>query len=291
MSFINVKMQSLADARSLSNVSAQLGLSLNRLSSGTRIIAPSSDPAGVGSIGKMEAQHKRSQAAATNVQNAASFVLSSAGFAARIGDMLSRMSELTQYSNDGVKTPADIALYQTEFKGLQDQLRKTIGGTSAEIGGTSVGKPLGSFNGLELYGPNPAGLSIASSSHAGDVINIPETNLRVGSMLQIIQQDAGGNYLFTATTPGATQTITNATDELSDQRSVLGGVASRLELAAGSLAVEGQNLTAAVSRIEDVDVAKESTRLSKFNILLESGTAMLSQANQTPKSVLKLLQA
>ena len=211
---------------------------------------------------------------------------------ASMNGILSRMSELTQFASDGMKNPEDIGLYQAEFKELQDQLRQTIGGTTAEIGGTTdITKPLGSFNNIPLYGPNPTGLSIASGSHAGDVINIPETNLRNGAMLQLLQQDASGNYSLSVTSTGGTQKITDAMSDLANERSVLGGVDSRLELAAGSLTVENQNLYSAVSRIQDTDVATESTRLSKLNILLQSGTAILSQANQSPKSVLQLLKA
>ncbi|MBK9990300.1 MAG: flagellin [Verrucomicrobia bacterium] len=292
MSTINVKMQTLADARELGHINELLGRSLGRLSSGTRISSPADDPAGVGSIAKLEAQSKRTQAAITNVQNAASYVQSSTGFMASMNGILSRMSELTQYAADGLKNAEDISLYQAEFQELQDQLRQTIGGTTAEIGGTTdLTKPLGSFNNLPLYGPNAAGLSIASGSHAGDVIKIPETNLRDGAMLQLFQQDSSGNYSLSVTSAGATQKITDAIGDLADERSMLGGVDSRLELAAGSLAVENQNLYSAVSRIQDTDVATESTRLTKLNILLESGTAILTQANQSPKSVLQLLQA
>jgi flagellin len=134
-------------------------------------------------------------------------------------------------------------------------------------------------------------MSIASSSHAGDTINIPETNLRNGAMLQIFRQDASGNYMMTVTDPDTTDKITAAIGDLSDERSVLAGVGSRLEFAANTLAVESQNITAAVSRIQDVDVATESTRLSKLNILYEGGTAMLTQANQDTRAVLKLLEA
>ncbi len=110
-------------------------------------------------------------------------------------------------------------------------------------------------------------------------------------MLELIQQDASGNYTLVATDPTGTQKLTDALDDIASERSVLGGVGSRLEFAAGTLAVEGQNLSAAVSRIQDTDIASESTRLTKLNILIESGTAMLSQANQSPKSVLQLLKA
>jgi len=208
-----------------------------------------------------------------------------------MGGLLSRMSELTQSATDATKSTQDRALYQAEFTQIQDQLRQTIGGTTAEIGGTTgVTKPLGMFNGLDLYGPNASGITIASGSHPGDSITIPETNLRNGAMLELFKQDAAGNYTLSVTDPTATKKITDAIGDMADERSILGGVGSRLEFAAGSLAVESQNITSAVSRIQDVDVAQESTQLTKYNLLLQSRTAMLSQANQSPKSVLKLLQ-
>jgi flagellin len=291
MSAINVLVQTLNDARNLGRTSEMLGRSLSRLSSGTRIVRPSDDPTAVGSLGKLTAQHKRVQAATINVQNAVSFVQSADGFIKSLGQVLSRMSELSQYAADGLKSADDVALYQTEFKQLQDQLRQTVGGTTAEIGGlVDVDPPLGSFNGIVIFGPNPNGISIASGSHSGATINIPETNLRNGDFLTLFQQDAGGAYTLQITDPDATSKITAGMNDLADERSVIGAVGSRLDFAARALVVEDENIVAAVSRIGDVDVAAESTRLTRFNILLESGTAMLSQANQTPKSVLQLLR-
>jgi flagellin len=78
--------------------------------------------------------------------------------------------------------------------------------------------------------------------------------------------------------------------QLGAARATLGAAQSRLNLAASSLQVEQQNLSSTVSRISDVDVAQESTQMAKYNILVQSGTAMLAQANQEPQSVLKLLQ-
>lgn len=292
MSTINVRVQTLADAQKLGRINELLGKSLSRLSSGVRITSPSTDPAAVGSIGKMEGEHKRAEAASVNVQNASSLVQSSVGFLASMGDIVTRMAELSVLSADGLKSAGDISLYQTEFKQLQDQLRLTIGGTTAQIGGTTdVTAPLGSFNNNALYGPNASGISIASGTHAGENITIPETNLRDGAMLELFQQDASGNYLLTATDSDAVQKLDAALDDIADERSVLGGVGSRLEFVASSLTVASQNISAAVSRIQDTDIATESTRMTKLNILLESGTAMLSQANQAPQAVLKLLQA
>jgi flagellin len=292
MSNVNVRSQTLANAREIGQINTLLGRSLARLSSGNRLAGQADDPVAVGSVGKLDAQNKRAQAASVNVQNAASFVQTSVGFIASISNILSRLSELSQYAKDGMKNTGDVDLYQAEFTQLQDQLRQTIGGTTAQIGGTyDITSPLGSFNNIPLYGPNAAGMSIASSSKAGDNIKIPETNLRDGAMLELFKQDSSGQYSLLVTDPTATDKITAAIGDLSDERSVLAGVGSRLEFASNTLAVESQNITAAVSRIQDVDVATESTRLSKLNILYESSTAMLSQANQAPRSVLKLLEA
>jgi len=293
MSIFNINNQTLVDARNLGRVNDLLGDSLGKLSSGSRTSDAASDPAAIGSIGKLNALSKRAQAASTNIQNAGSYVQTANSFMASMSGLLTRMSELTQYATDGTKSASDNALYSAEFTELQNQLRQTIGGSTTEIGGTSnIDKPLGMFNGVVLFGANTAGgITVAAGSSAGQNIVIPETNLRDGSMLELFKQDSSGHYTFSLTDPAATQKITDAIGDLADGRAKLGGVSSRLDLAAQSLTVEKQNISAAVSSIQDVNVATESTRLSKLHILLEGGTAMLSQANQSPKSVLQLLQA
>jgi flagellin len=89
---------------------------------------------------------------------------------------------------------------------------------------------------------------------------------------------------------GDHRNITGAIQQVATERSTLGAAQSRLELAATTLQVEYENLGAAISRIRDVDVAEESTQFAKYNILVQSGTAMLAQANKTPETVLRLLQ-
>jgi flagellin len=109
-------------------------------------------------------------------------------------------------------------------------------------------------------------------------------------MLDIINQDNTGAYDLSLTDTGVIAAITGAIQQVATERATLGAAQSRLELAATTLQVEFENLGAAISRIRDVDVAEESTQYAKYNILVQSGTAMLAQANQTPQSVLKLLQ-
>jgi len=292
MSVINTNIQAIAGARNLNHSQEMLGRSLNRLSSGSKIVNPSDDAAGLAVSEKLDAQNLRVKAASTNVQNAVSYVQTADGFMSGMTKILARMSELGILAKDVTKNTTDVALYQQEFKALQDQLRATIGGTTAEIGGTTgVATPLGAFNGITLFGPNAAGLTVTIGQAVGQDMTISESNLRTGAMLSLINQDTSGNYTLQSTDPNAINTITNGIQQVASQRATLGAAQSRLELASTTLQVESENLSSAISRIRDVDVADESTQYAKYNILVQSGTAMLAQANQTPQSVLKLLQS
>lgn len=291
MSVINTNIQAIAGARNLNHSQEMLGRSLTRLSSGSKIVNPSDDAAGLAVSEKLDAQGRRVKAATTNVQNAISYVQTADGFMSGMTKILSRMSELAILSKDVTKNSTDVDLYQKEFTALQEQLRATIGGTTGEIGGTAdVGTPLGAFNGITLFGSNSAGLTVTIGQAVGQDMNIAESNLRSGGMLEIIKQNASGNYTLSTTDSDAIQKITDAIQHVAQQRATLGAAQSRLELASTTLQVEYENLSSAISRIRDVDVAEESTQFAKYNILVQSGTAMLAQANQTPQSVLKLLQ-
>ena len=290
MSVINTNMQAISAARNLDRSQEMLGRSLNRLSSGSKIVNPSDDAAGLAVSEKLDAQNLRVSAATTNVQNAVSYLQTTDGFMGGMTKILSRMSELGILAKDVTKNSSDTDLYNQEFSALQDQLRATIGGTTTEIGGTSdITTPLGAFNGITLFGPNASGLTVTIGQAVGQDMTIPESNLRSGAMLGIISQDNTGAYALKATDPGAIDAITSTIQQVATQRASLGASQSRLELAATTLQVESEKLSSAISRIRDVDVAQESTQYAKYNILVQSGTAMLAQANQMPSSVLKLL--
>ena len=258
MSVINTNINAIAAARNLNASQEMLGRSLNRLSSGSKIVLPSDDAAGLAVSEKLGAQSQRITAAVTNVQNAESYT----------------------------------ALYQQEFTALQDQLRATIGGTTTDIGGTvGVTTPLGAFNGIELFGSTAAGgLTVTIGQAVGQQMTITDTNLRNSFMAKTIMQDTAGAYTLNINSSSAIGDITNAIQHVATERASLGAAESRLQLAATTLQVEFENLGSAISRIKDVDVATESTQYAKYNILVQSGTAMLAQANQTPKTVLQLLQ-
>ncbi len=292
MSVINTNLQAITAARTLNRTQEMLGRSLGRLSSGSKIVNPSDNSAGLAVAGKPDAQGLRVGAARTNVQNAVSYVQTGDSFMGSMAGIVTRLSELASLAQDPTKNPADVALYQQEFTALQNQLRSTIGGTVAEIGGTAdMGSPLATFNGLPLFGATlGGGRTLAIGQAVGQEMTIPDVNLRTGGMGALISQNGSGQFAVRVTDSDALAKVDGALQHLGTSRATLGAAESRLNLAASTLQVESQNLTSVLSSIRDVDVAQESTQYAKYNILVQSGTAMLVQANQAPQAVLKLLQ-
>ena len=290
MSSTSFSITSNVLAQGLGRTQEFLGRSISRLGSGSRILNPSDDPPGVGVVAKLDGQTRRNGAALTNVQNAISHVQTADGMLAKIGSSLTRLSELATRARDPIQSPADIALYQEEFKSLLQQVRDTVGGTTAQIGGTmDVTDPIGVFNGRQLFGPD-GGMSLHVGAHADEVVAMAPNNLRVGSLASVITQDGSGNFLLSVSDPNAAASLDSALDAVSAERAKIGAVQSRLEILGQTLTVEGENLGAAVSRIRDADVASETTQMTKLKLLNETSTAMLTQANQSPRSVLRLLE-
>ncbi len=297
MSVINTNMEAIAGARSLKKSQEMLGRSLNRLSSGSKIVNPSDDAAGLAVSEKMDAQSRRIKAAKVNAQNAISFVQTSDGFMSGMTKILARMSELGMMAKDVTKNTSDVALYQQEFVELQKQLRDTIGGggASTAIGGTAVTAPLGSFNGTDLFGSTTGGLglSVTIGEAVGQNMQIGDIDMRnAAAMIPVIHQTSSGSFdqlSLTNSSIDVVALVSTAIQYVASSRATIGAAQSRLELASNTLDVTSENLAAAISRIRDVDVAEESTQLARYNILVQSGTAMLAQANQSPMSVLKLL--
>ena len=208
-----------------------------------------------------------------------------------------RLGQLASLYHDATEEFCRMSRFTSRnFQSLQDQLRSVIGGTTGEIRGTAdITSPLGTFNGKALFGSTPGGgTTLTIGASAGQEMTIPDTDLRTGAMLSVIQQDASGRYTLGATDGDAISVVSDATQDLGAQRWPPRVPRNRAFSLAGDHAagIQNQNLSSALSSIRDVDVAQESTRLAKYNILVQSAAlAMLAQwLNQTPQSVLKLLQ-
>ena len=264
---INTNISALTGSRSLSESSDQLAKSLARLSSGSKLIAPDADAAGTAVSMRFDAQINRISAARDNVGNASSYAQTQDGFLQKAAKALDRMSELSILAQDGTKTDTDRALYQKEFA--------TLGAYVDDIASKE-------FNGVSLF--NGSTLSVTTDSD-GNTFNASGINLGTSTYTTA----TGANV---ATTTGAATALTGvkaAITQLASDRATVGANVSRMNSTSEQLSVLKDNLVAANSRIKDVDVAEESTRFARYNILVQAGTAMLAQANATPQTALRLL--
>jgi flagellin len=265
---INTNLQAQINADNLQTTQARLAKSLGRLSSGSKLTSPSDDAGGLAVATRMDAQLKRTDAANNNVSSAVSFTQTQDGYLQQIAKALNRMSELSMMAQDATKTDADRANYNAEFTQLSTYV-------------TTAGNK--DFNGVSLFSANVLAVTIDSE---GSTFNMNGIDLSATNYYNAVNSNI-------STTTAAIAALTNikvAISELSSDRAKIGAYQTRLNYTANQLTVSKQNLTAATSQIEDVDVANESTEFAKQNILVQSGTAMLAQANQLPQAVLKLLQ-
>lgn len=265
---INTNISAQSGARLLAESSNMLSKSLARLSSGSKIVSPEDDAAGLAVASRFEAEISRTTAANSNVGNAISFNQTQDGFLKKVGKALDRMSELAILSQDVTKTDADRSLYNQEFT--------TLGSYVNDIATKT-------FNGISLF--DGTALDVTTDGD-GATYSMTGVDLTAGAYT-----DATGSTVDTAANAAtALGVVKGAITQLTSDRANIGANISRLNSTSEQLGVLKDNLTASTSRIQDVDVAEESTQFARYNILVQAGTAMLAQANQTPQSVLRLLQ-
>jgi flagellin len=267
---INTNPGAAMAARILGESSSALQKSLSRLSSGSKIASPSDDAAGTGVAMKFGAQINRIQAAKDNLGNAISFSQTQDGFLEKIGNALDRMSELSMLAQDETKTDADRALYDKEFQKLDDFIT------------TVKGKD---FNGVSLFqGTTVLAVTVSDS---GTTMGGAGVDLVSGAWTSVAA--AGTSVLSSTSAATALTNVRNAISMLANSRADVGANMARYEAESSALAVQKDNISAARSRIADVDVAQESANFARQQILVQSGTAMLAQANVMPQSALRLI--
>jgi flagellin len=255
---INTNYAATVASDNLAASSANLQRSLNRLSSGSKIVTPSDDAGGLAVSMKLSAAAKRSAAASNNIGNAVSFLQTQDGVLKVAGKILDRMSELATLYTDQTKNSDDIANYAAEF----DQLTTELGNLAQE-----------KFNGISLFGST--GITVKTNEDGTQASTVSGIDL---------SGDTSG------VTISDLSSITDAIKAVATDRATNGAFQSVLGFANEVLTINKSNLEAANSRIVDVDVAAESTQLARWNILVQSGTAMLAQANQSAQGALRLLQ-
>ena len=267
---INTNTQAQSAASQLQASQAMLSKSLARLSSGSKIVDPSDDAAGVAVCMRLDAQVKRINAAKSNVGNAVSFTQTQDGYLKKVAKALDRMSELSLLAQDVTKSDADRSLYNSEFAQLQSYIN------------SAADKD---FNGVTLFSGNT--LSVTTDSEGG---TFSMAGISLGATAYANATTTAASVTSMAAASSALVSVKAAISQLAVDRATIGAFQSRLNYTAEQLVVSKENLTAASSRIQDVDIAEETTQYARFSILVQSGTAMLAQANQLPQTVLRLLQ-
>jgi flagellin len=266
---INTNIAALDAANDLNQSNSMLNASLARLSTGSQLVNASDNPAGLAESISLNAQIGQTTAANDNVGNATSFLQTQDGYLQQIGSALDQMATLAIQAQDGTISSSQLADYNAEFTALGSYITDTASKT---------------FNGVSLF--SSTGLSVTTDG-SGDPFSLTGVNLGTGTTYATATADT----LTSSTTAATALTdVTAAITQLGTDRASVGADEERLQYTSQALSVLSTNLTAANSQISDVDVATESTNFAKYQILVQSGTAMLSQANQDPDNVLKLIQ-
>jgi flagellin len=264
---INTNIAALNAANDLNQSSTALNNSLARLSTGSQLVNASDNPAGLAESISLNAQIGQANAANNNIGNAISFLQTQDGYLQQIGVALDQMAALAVQAQDGTISSSQLADYNSEFTALGAYVTDTASKT---------------FNGVSLF--SAGSLSVTTD---GDGATYVMNGVDLGGG---IYHTAATGTLSSTTANTALTNVSEAIAQLGTDRAAVGANEERLQYTSEALSVLSTNLTAANSQISDVDVAKESTTFARYQILVQSGTAMLSQANQDPQNVLKLIQ-
>ena len=302
-----------------------LQLSIKRLASGKRIIAPNADPGTLSVAMKLNAAVTRLVGAQNNVQNGMSFMEVQDGMLQTAGRIVNRMAELKgMASQDPMKSNQDIESYDNEFADLQIQLhqisQQTFNGSSLFAQYTTKNGATDTVFRGGASADHTISIHTSSDGTAGTIISIHKSALLSALTIDnMLRGNSDGNAVAYSTAGNANASAnpsaqadvalaseTSATvlaladismgvfeqalSNVAFLRAQNGGGVSRLSFAADSLALQETNVRAAVGRIEDVDIAKESANLAKYSILTQAAAAMVAQANTTNDVALMLLR-
>jgi len=293
---ISNNVQALKAYRNLSANQMNVKTTMDKLSSGQKINRGADDAAGLAISEKMRNRLKALDKAEQNVLDGISMVQTVEGGLGETHNLLQRMRELAVQAGNGTMTTEDRTAIQEEINQLTNEVSRIAETTQ--------------FNGKKLltgaYDKDNA-VFIQTNAGASEGISLTIDDMRARNIgiasttqsnksvraLDFPSDDGQPEYaLSVMTSEDADQAIshyTKAIDAISQQRAQLGAVQNRFEAMSSVLSVSKENLTASESRIRDTDMAREMMEYAKYNILNQSGMAMIAQANALPQGVLQLL--
>jgi flagellin len=271
---IQTNVGSLQAQKNLASTQMLLSTSYNKLSSGYRINTAKDDAAGLAISESLRSQVRSLTVAERNAGDAVSMAQTAEGALGEISSILIRLRELATQSSNGALQSSDRSFIQTEFTNLQAEMKRIM--TSTRFNGQQLIMSAAAEVGFQVGINNATEDRITVTFGAVNLAQLTSTDTTLGgaasnarSALDVI--DAGLTRVSTA-------------------RARFGAVMNRLETTASNIQTVRLNLSAANSRIRDVDVAQESADQSRNQVLLQAGTSVLAQANQSPQQALSLLK-
>ncbi len=266
---VNTNAASLSTSNFLNIARADVDLAMERLSSGKRLNGGKDDAAGLAIASRMTAQIRGLDQAQRNAADGVSFTQVAEGALVEVENMLQRMRELAVQANNGVYSTADRSYLNLEYQALNTEIER-------------IGKAT-SFNGADVFstgGTTTMSIQIGYTTAAEDKVTHTLSSMSFTS--------AGIESVASSGTSIAQ--LTTFINTVRAERADLGATINRLSYTIDNLANISANTSASRSRIMDADYAAESANLAKAQIMMQAATAMLSQANSAPQSVLSLLQ-
>jgi flagellin len=250
--------------------------SLEKLSSGLRIGRAADDAAGLSISEKMRGQISGLNQASRNAQDGISLLQTAEGALQETHTILQRMRELAVQSASDTVTNEDRAEIQKEINALRVEIDRIS--TTTE------------FNTQPLLNGDYSGKIIHIGANEDQSLTVTISNMSASNLAVAGGVGEGISVSTQGAANGAITTINTAINTVSGERSKLGAIQNRLEHTIANLSTSAENLTAAESRIRDVDIAVEMMNFTKYQILSQASTAMLAQANAKPQAVLQLLR-
>jgi flagellin len=315
---INTNLAANQAMASLHSNQLELDQALNRLASGSKVDQVTEDA----EVQRLSSTIKRFRSAKANIANAMSFTQAQQGYLKGVADALERMGELAMIANDETKTNDDRTAYNEEYKQLWEFIRETrtksfngrtlYDDASLQVSSGARAEDFATLDGINLnhgMSEDKVWPPISGTDADGVETLMSDANTKLFAFYEVVRgayKDENGDETTTAGDGTYTgdpfydisslanartvlDKIENALLAVSQYRATVGAHQSSLEGHVHQIDVAIDNYDASRSRIQDVDVAEESTRLAKYNILVQSSTAILAQANQIPQNVLRLL--
>ena len=265
------------------NTNRQLGIttsaqakSTEKLSSGYKINRAADDAAGLSISEKMRSQIRGLNKASSNAQDGVSLVQTAEGALNETHSILQRMNELATQAANGTNTSVDRSAIKAELDQLTSEIDRIQSTTQFNTMNLLDGTFSGTTNKMKLQVGALSGQSIDFS-----IANMCASKIGLKAALSVSTFTKAGSYM---------ESVQDAIEVVSKQRSAMGAIQNRLEHTIANLDTTSENTQAAESRIRDTDMASEMVTYSKNNILAQAGQSMLAQANQSTQGVLSLLQ-